>query len=313
MTVFQAGINLPWGVYGCDFGANAWQPDGGLARSERRRALDRELGRLAASGIERVRWFLLCDGRAGLSEDDEGHPVGLDSRFFGDLDAALELAAAHRLSVFFVLMDFLWLGAREVVNGVSIHGRGRTLADERARMRLLDGVVATVLEHCRDAPAVAAWDVFNEPEWATRGLGARGRSRGVTLSFEAMRGLLGALVERVHRHAAQPATVGLASARGLPLVRGLGLDFYQVHWYDTVERRAPLRRPVAELGLDRPVLLGEFPTRGSALPPRTILELARAAGYSGAFAWSALADDHASDGRASESVVADWIRGETLA
>jgi hypothetical protein len=85
----------------------------------------------------------------------------------------------------------------------------------------------------------------------------------------------------------------LASASGLRLVRGLGLDFYQVHWYDSVEAASPLRRPVSRLRLDRPVLLGEFPTRGSAVAPEDVLKAARDAGYAGALAWSVFADDHA--------------------
>ena len=47
----------------------------------------------------------------------------------------------------------------------------------------------------------------------------------------------------VHAETRHLATVGLASSRGLGLVTGLGLDVYQVHWYDRRERRAPLDTP----------------------------------------------------------------------
>ena len=63
---------------------------------------------------------------------------------------------------------------------------------------------------------------------------------------------------------------------------------------------ASLERPVATLGLDRPLLLGEYPTRGSALSPPAIVEVARRAGYHGALAWSLLAEDSASDAAACE-------------
>src|SRR5512139_3908159 len=62
---FVLGVNLPWVRYG-DFGANAWQPHGGLAETA-------DLGRVAARldeargcGASAVRWFFLCDGRAGI-------------------------------------------------------------------------------------------------------------------------------------------------------------------------------------------------------------------------------------------------------
>jgi hypothetical protein len=109
----------------------------------------------------------------------------------------------------------------------------------------------------------------------------------------------------------QPLTVGLASASGLRLVRKLGLDFYQVHWYDSVEAASPLRRPVKKLGLDRPVLLGEFPTRGSAVPSAEVLRAAREAGYSGAFAWSMQAEDDFTGWSAdTEQALAAFIRDQ---
>jgi hypothetical protein len=88
--------------------------------------------------------------------------------------------------------------------------------------------------------------------------------------------------------------VGLASWRGLDLVKGLGLDVYQAHWYDRREGRAPLGRAVAAT-LDRPLWLGEFPTAQSKRTPDEIISTARQAGYACALAWSAEAVDRHSD------------------
>ena len=94
-------------------------------------------------------------------------------------------------------------------------------------------------------------------------------------------------------------------------MRKLGLDFYQVHWYDSVEAAAPLKRPVSKLGLDRPVLLGEFPTRGSTVPPADVLVTTQSAGYSGALAWSMFAEDDFTDwSPATEVAVATIARGQ---
>ena len=81
-------------------------------------------------------------------------------------------------------------------------------------------------------------------------------------------------------------TVGSAGVRWRDRYAGIGLDFYQVHWYDGLKHQPSLDTHVEELGFDRPVLLGEFPTRGSKRTPDEILEAARGAGYSGAFYWS---------------------------
>ena len=75
-------------------------------------------------------------------------------------------------------------------------------------------------------------------------------------------------------------------------MRSLGLDFYQVHWYERFGWRA-LERPVADLNLgDRAVILGEFAGRSTSVAK--VLDTAKRAGYQGALVWSVLADDDAS-------------------
>jgi hypothetical protein len=161
---------------------------------------------------------------------------------------------------------------------------------------MMESVFAPIAERWGGEPAIAAWDLCNEPEWATLGLGTLDPRRA--LSRRQMRAFLGDLVSTFRSRARQPLTVGLASARWLGFVEGLGLDLYQVHWYESLDPVATLARPVATRGLDRPLLLGEFPTRGASLPPAAIAAKAAAAGYSGALAWSLLAGDRATDGLA---------------
>jgi hypothetical protein len=289
-------VNLPWHVYGCDFGGNAWQPGGGLAGSGRAAALSDALARLAARGARAVRWFLFCDGRSGLVTDLRGDVRGLDDRVRADLDTALRLLESHRLGVVFVLMDFHWFKPQQVVNGVALGGRRYLIEDPVRRQALVECAFGPVLDALGREPSVLGWDVFNEPEWAVYRLGTPDRTASVPAA--AMRSWLAELVQAVQVRARQPATVGLATAGGLPLVRGLGLDFYQWHWYDSVEAAHPLDRPVTAFALDRPVVLGEFPTRGSARTPAAIRAAARQAGYRDAWAWSALAEDPFTDGDA---------------
>jgi hypothetical protein len=283
---FFVGVNLPWLSYGGDFGANAWQPDGGVARPEPQHRVDETFARLADSGLSTVRWWILGDGRAGLRVDGDGQPLGVDDSFFDDVDAGFEAAARRGLRLIPVLLDFLWFSPPELVRGVQTGGRAGLIRQPESRWRLHDTVFSRIFERYRKHPAVYAWDLMNEPEWALETiLSGRGVSRDDLEVF------LTELVALGRDWGTQPLTVGLASASGLPLVRKLGLDFYQVHWYDSVEADSPLRRPVAKLGLDRPVLLGEFPTRGSAIAPGEVLHAAREAGYAGGLAWSRMAED----------------------
>jgi len=292
---FWLGVNLPWLSYGGDFGANRWRPGGGAAQPDRRAALRTALGRLAGQGVTVIRWFMLADGRAGLRESPSGELLGLDDFVLRDADAAIEELDRAGLRAIFVLFDFHFFKPIRIIDGVAAGGRGSFAADPLLGDRLLHRVITPLLDRYGQHSSISAWDVINEPEWVTRSARPPFRRSGVPR--EAMRAFIRETVSLIHDRTSHAATVGNASARTLSLVEGLGLDVYQAHWYDRLAKRAPLERPVAELGLDRPLILGEFPTRGSRRSPADILETARQAGYAGALAWSALAKDEASDGR----------------
>lgn len=288
---FQIGLNLPWITYGCDFGASLWSPSGGL--STRISDLDRILGRLADQGVEALRWFLFADGRAGIQTDAEGNPEGLDGSVRPDLDAAAAALGRHGMKALFVLFDFSLANPRRVHHGVQTGGRRRWIAHPNARARLIERIAVPAVAHLAGSPAILGWDLLNEPDWITFGVG--GWIPGRAVGRATLRTFLGGLAEGIRSASPHPLTVGLARPRALPLVRGLGLDFYQVHWYDRLADPESLDRPPSSHGLDAPLVLGEFPTRDSRLPPEEILRRVAAAGYAGAFAWSALASDPCTD------------------
>lgn len=279
---FLIGANLPWIHYGIDFGANAWCPDGGVGRPGAHKRLDSTFASLAASNVRYVRWFLFCDGRAGIHYSERGRPVRIDELVFRDIDAGLEAAHRHGVGVMFVLLDFLWCTAATVVRGVQLGGRAHVLQDSENREALLDAVLGRLFERYAKEPAIFAWDIINEPEWIT------------TLDPEQVRTFLVDAVSRAHATARQPVTIGSAGMRWRDRYTGLGLDFYQVHWYDSLKHQPALDTPIERLGFDRPVLLGEFPTRGSRRSSSEIVEAARSAGYAGAFYWSVLSKDECS-------------------
>jgi len=244
--------------------------------------------------------FLLCDLRSGVRFDAAGMPSGLDEAVLRDMEALTSAARRHGVGLMPVLLDFHLCAPRRLANGVQLGGRAHLIADEFAAEALIDRVLQPIVEPFRHDEAIVAWDVMNEPEWCLRG-GLFSR-RG-TVPFDAMRGFLGRAAETIHRVAGQPVTIGSAGTAKLDLVRGLEIDFYQVHWYDRFGWDA-LERPVAELGLaDRPVVLGEFSGRSARLSE--VLEAAKRAGYEGALVWSVLSDDEHS---AYPPGLAEWIR-----
>lgn len=287
---FVLGANLPWVRYGGDFGCNAWSPAGGLASrpADQQRVLD-VLLRLRQAGVTHLRWFFLCDARAGIRFRDDGAPLELHADAWRDIDVALDLVRQADLSLMPVLFDFHLCRPRRVVNGVQTGGRSRLIAHADLRAQLLDNIVGPLLANYGHAAEIEAWDLFNEPEWATFGVGTWNPVSSV--SKAAMRAFLHEAAARAHAVTRQRVTVGTASALTLNLVRGLGLDFYQPHWYDRFETRAPLGRHTATLECDAPVVLGEFPTCNSARTPSELITTAEQSGYAAAYFWSALADD----------------------
>ncbi len=279
---FLIGANIPWLRYGGDFGANAWRPEGGIAHPGERAQLDAAFARLASSGVHWVRWFLLCDGRAGIRFSQEGQPQGLDDFLLRDVDAALAIAERHGVRIMFVLLDFLWCDAASALRGVQMGGRAPLLETAARRQALLDVVFRPVLERYGHEPAIFAWDIINEPEWIK------------TLTLDSLDAFLNETISLIRSSTSHPVTVGSAGLRWRDRYAGLGLDFYQVHWYDSLKHQPSLETPVSQLGFDRPVLLGEFPTKGSRRTPGDIVATARAAGYAGAFYWSVLSEDECS-------------------
>ena len=301
---FFVGANLPWLRYGGDFGANAWSPGGGLTTRADGAAIVDRLSRLAQCGVTVLRWFVLCDGRAGIRFEPDGSPAGLDAFLLRDFDTALSWAGAARLALLPVLLDFHWCRPQTIVNGVQTGGRRGVLSDADQRGCLVDTVMAPLFARYGREPLIHAWDIINEPEWVTFGAGTWNPFGSLRRS--SLRAYVRLVAERAHALASQPVTVGSASTRWLPLVQGLGLDFYQAHWYDRFESTHPLATPVAALGCDQRVILGEFPSAGSKRTTEVLLGTARDAGYAGALFWSVMAEDSATDAAGAQSGLVAW-------
>jgi len=283
---FLVGANLPWFDYGLDFGASNWTRDGGIGRPEAGARLQAQLPILAQNGVRALRWFLFCDGRAGIRFDEQGCPVGIDDFVCRDVDAALAAAQRSGLRVLFVLLDFHWCKPRRDVHAVQLGGRAIVL--EQYRNALLDRVLLPVFTRYADSPEILGWDLLNEPEWVA--------SSGV-------RAYLKEAAALAHASASQPVTVGAAGTRRRRMYRNMELDFYQIHWYPRTGTLPPSAR---DLGFDKPVLLGEFATRDTAHAPAEILRAARDAGYAGAFYWSAQSNDRFSASEAGLEAARGW-------
>jgi hypothetical protein len=325
LSRFVHGCNYPWSTdgrrafYGLDFGSNVWGTHIGV--STRRAAIDADFARMASLGLTLARWFVFCDGRAGIVFDDAGRPTGLDGHMLTDLDTALETASRHGMQLCLVLLDHHWMfrGLPAVVpdpvTGSMVEitlseGRAAVLLEEFALAALFDRVIGPIVRRYGPAGrradlshAVLAWEWMNEPDFVVeeweRDLSSRVER---PLPFAALAEQVAWLSRLVHEHSEAATTLAAARVRNLWAWDddALGLDFLQLHTYPDVLH--PLRdedvygRSVEELGCRRPVVLGEFPGNapvrhpaGASPPPWTLgdyLAFAESKGYRGAWPWS---------------------------
>ena len=288
------GINYPWTVfegranYGCDFGRNRWNSHTGVSANAPEVREDFAL--MSAARLDVARWFLFTDGRGGIAWTADADVAGLDSTFFTDMDAALDIAASCGMRICFVLIDYLWFDDP---------ARRLALLDRQGNSAFLDRVLDPFLDRYGRSPAIHSFDMINEPDWVIAGLATDRRRAAWPL--ERLRLFAGLMVKRIRARSNAPITLGGGRVSAVhewddPVY---DLDFIQVHSYPDV--RYPLRddtlfgKAAADFGLSKPLLIGECPSNprahpaGHLSPAYTIadyLALARQGGYLGAWPWS---------------------------
>jgi len=284
---FLLGVNYPWVNCGQDFGRSPWGARG-ASTPDTRAVIAGDFERIRATGIPLVRWFLLCDGRSGLVTAD-GIPTGPDDLLFQDVAAALEVAERSGLRLCFPLLDSLWLQSRG--KAASQLPNQEVLKSPAGREALLERVLIPLFREFSAHPALWAWEIANEPEYAIREFMPIPEAG---LDFADFKAFAREISEAAHE--CPPAKVTLGSARLLWLRAwdDLGLDFYQAHYYPQAERdqSADLGAQLSALkpteALDRPLWLGELPAQDPGAPGYSLeaaLDACQAAGLLGAGVW----------------------------
>lgn len=272
-SYFLLGANLPWFNWGCDFGCGA---DGGVSSS----AVSGEVGaafqRLRAAGASVVRWWVFPGDAGQILRDATGAPAGLNPAVYADFDAALALA--DRYGVYYVFTIF---------SAPSAIPRA-WLADPAQREKLV-GLLGQLFARYGSSPRIISWEVVNEPEWDIN-------RRAVSLAD--VQSLVREVAASVHANSKAYVTLGSANLSGLPLWKGLGLDYYSAHWYDPMAagdcaRCLTLGEVLKRYALDAPLTIGEF-FAGTETDALAKLVDLYANGYAGAWAWSLL-PNHTND------------------
>ena len=280
---FLLGVNYPWLDYAEDFGAG---PRGHLGVSTPRKyeLVRKDFVRLKECGVRVVRWFLFGDGRGGFLTRN-GIPWEADEFLLKDVAAALQLAHAHEIKLCFSLIDYLWLQDREppYTNG----GGERVLQFAAGREAFLQNILIPMFREFRAHPALFAWEVANEPEWA---INRFHRKTAAKIPLSDFRSFARETVQAIHEFGHSAATLGSARLLWLGAWSELNLDFYQAHYYPSGERGLPsLAQQLSGLRpLNKPLWLGELPAHDPSKPDYSLedaLTQCREAGLSGAAIW----------------------------
>ncbi len=270
-----SGANLPWINYGWDLGRNPYgeEPGGFHTTTE---DLETYFQFLAQSCVSLARVFLFCDLRTGIYKVEDG-PYAFDEYVYSDMDALIAAAAKHNLKLLPVLLDYT------IADGVVMEGESEVgeapeaLTEHRESLIcLLESFVA----HYAQEPVIFGWDIFNEPEFIQEEL----------VDAEAVRSFARILAGLIRSAGGQPVTVGLWSCQSLEAWKDVGLDFYQIHYYDDDEGMSaacPLTTPAAFYDLDAPLLFGEMKSTNATDKLTSLKNL----GYAGVSFWSLTSPD----------------------
>ena len=320
---YLAGVNLAWNAYGADFGTGPW---GYLADWN---AVTSELSAFQNEGVTTVRWWVFGDGRYSPVFNPDGTTAGLNSGFLSDIDHALQIASANHVKLLLTLTDQTMFNFPVVEGGVQLGGHADIVTDPAARQSFMDNALKPLLQHIAASPykdAVLGYDIINEPEAQIAG-GYNGSdffTGPAQLALSDVQSFVAQAANYIHTYSGGGlATVGSAMPIWTPLWMGLGLDFYQAHYYPWMDWAGPGTGlpPVSSITsdtgvhLDKPVIVGEFPTADasyglndtSVYSAEWYLNYIQSQGYAGALGWSLTAGDDASNWTAFAPVFSDWV------
>lgn len=277
-------MNYPWINYGQDFGCGPWG-NFGVSTPEIYSTVSADFASIRDCGAAVVRWFLFGVGNSGIVSS-AGIPRVPDQFLFRDVAAALALARQNNLRLCLSLIDYLWLQAQPPAT--SALPNNKILQFAAGREAFLENILIPLFREFRQHPALFAWEIANEPEWA---IPEFARSPEATMPLKNFRTFAAEIAQAIREFADVSSTLGSARLLWLPAWSSLGLALHQAHYYPSLESAAPadLVTQLAVLPpLDAPLWLGELPFHDPAFPNysfQSALHTCRAAGISGAALW----------------------------
>lgn len=296
--IFSSGINLAWDKYASDIVNLDVDYFEGV------------LNALQMSGGNTMRWWLHTNGANSPIFDASGNVIGLNPVTIPNMRTVLDMAYSRGIVISMCLWSFDMLRPQ----GQDMNIMKNLLENREKTQTYIDNALIPIVEELGDHPALLTWEVFNEPENMSQEFGFTDQ-RTPMVSIQQFINLTAGAIHRTVPEAL--VSSGAGSFETLTDIEGrtnyyrddrliaaggdaLGtLDFYQVHYYPSNfdVSLSPFHRPADWWQLDKPIVLGEFPSRAideNDAPSYTTTEayqLAYNYGYAGAMAWDYIGFD----------------------
>ena len=290
--IFANGINLAWD----DFARDVVELDAAY--------FEGVLDQIEAAGGNAMRWWLHTNGVSSPEFDDEGNVTGLDPNTIPNMRTVLDMAYNRGIMISMCLWSFDMLRSQ----GQDVEMMKSFVESKEKTQTYIDNALIPILEEIGTHPAVLTWEIFNEAEGMTTQFGWT----DVKTDMQYVQQFVNLTAGAIHRTVPEAlVSTGVWSFKALTDIEGNTnyysddrliaaggdedgvLDFYQIHYYPEHfgNELSPFHRPADWWGLDKPILIGEFPTSaidGRADPHYTTTEayqLAYKLGYAGAMSW----------------------------
>ncbi len=302
--VFFSGINLAWMSFGRDLDL--------FDEAQFSRALDD----VSKNGGNSIRWWLHVNG--GFSPAYKNDSVsGIDAKELNNLKKALDIAAEKGIVISLCLWSFDMLKAD--LGTISTNRNKLLLTDSTYMMAYINNALIPMVNHLKGHTAIMCWEIFNEAEGMTTIANWDGVNK---VDISAIQTVVNRCAGAIHRtDPSAKVSTGVWNARAMSDVAGQNyysnkkliekggdadgyLDFYMMHYYPAYEdeRFSPFHHPASYWGLDKPIVIAEFPAKGIVpikddkgninFKPKTQLTSEEAYnwayenGYAGAMSWT---------------------------
>lgn len=309
-SYFLNGLNIPWNAYSTDFGLNPFLY--GSTNKYDSTVFENIFTQCENYGVNCVRMWIHDDGSSSPEIDTvSGYVTGLDSVFFPNMDDFLNRAQKHKILVIPSLWSFTMMN-NDYALGPNGGMHADIIQDTNKTRSYINKALIPIVQRYANQCNLLAWEIMNEPEWATT---VSGNNANITqhVAMSEMQRFVGMCAEAIHQHSSKMVTVGSAAlkynsdvssfptncvgnfwtdikiktAYNKPLAY---LDFYQIHFYDWMntfyQNFDPYDHNASYWGLDKPTIIGETQGSSKKHTPTTQLYNAFTGNYAGVLFWS---------------------------